>query len=204
MQNGRLKLDHSKVLRRLLERLIPAENASTKESGRDWSEYMRNLTDAAVERGYVPATQADLRQLRSNLVEFGAAQTRRLAVRQNLPSHAYRGAPPRGSVAALVAPGPAVRFGDDFTSGMSPMASVYWPRGGKPAICRIQGAGAEYHCGRCAHKTYPMMSWCPECGSHRPDSCACYVCRMTGMGIGEYCRFRISSGCPRVKRMGAR
>ena len=64
VQKGRLKLDHGRVVRKLLERPILAENASTREPGRDWSEYVRNLADAAVERGDMPATQTDLRQLR--------------------------------------------------------------------------------------------------------------------------------------------
>jgi len=57
-------------VRKLLGRLIPAESVSIKEPGRDWSDYVRNLADAAVERGDVPATQADLRSLRSDLVEL--------------------------------------------------------------------------------------------------------------------------------------
>ena len=45
-------------------------HARTFEPGGDWSDYVRNLADAAVERGDVPATQADLKSLRSNLVEL--------------------------------------------------------------------------------------------------------------------------------------
>ena len=46
------------------------------------------------------------------------------------------------------------------------------------------------------------MSWCPECGGHRPDSWACAVCQMTSMGTGDYSRFRISGGCPGAKTGG--
>ena len=202
VQRGRLKLDHGKVVRKLLGRLIPAENASIKEPGRDWSDYVGNLADAAVERGDVPATQADLRSLRSNLVEFGAAQTRRLAVRQSPSPRASQGALPRGSVAALVAPGSSVSFAEDFTSNLPPTASEFWPRGGKATVCRIQGANPAYRCGKCNEEATKKMSWCPSCGAHRPDSWACSFRRMISKGIGDYCRFRISGGCPRAKTGG--
>ena len=198
MQRELLKLDHGKVVRKLLERLILVEQVSIKESGRDWSEYVRDLADAAVERGDVPVTQDGLRRLRSSLVEFGAAQTRRLAIRQNLSPHALQGAPPRGSVAALVAPGSSVRFAED--SNLSPTARGFWPRG-KPTTCRIIGAVPyKYACGTCTYETTAKMSWCPGCGRHRPDSWACSTCQMVSMGIDDYCRFRISGGCPGVQK----
>ena len=93
------------------------------------------MADAAVERGDVPATQTDPQKLRSGLVEFDAAQTRRLALWQNLPPHASQGAPRRGSVAAISAQGPAARFAEE--SALSAQASEYWPRG-KPTTNRIQ------------------------------------------------------------------
>ena len=46
------------------------------------------------------------------------------------------------------------------------------------------------------------MSWCPGCGRHRPGSWAFGTCQMVSMGIGDYCRFRISGGCPGVRKDG--
>ena len=201
VQRGRLKLDPGKVVRKLLGRIIRAESVVIKESGRDWSDYVRDLADVAVARGDDPATLADLRKLRSNLVKFGAAQTRRLAVRQNLSPQALQGAPPRGSVAALVT-GPSARLAEEsaFGSALSPLAPAFWPRG-KPPICRVVG-DMPYKCALtgCTYETRAKMSWCPGCGRHRPGSWACSTCQMVSMGIDDYCRFRISGGCPGVQK----
>ena len=189
-------------MRKLLGRIIPAESVSIKESGRDWSEYVRGLADGAVERGGESATQEDLDSLRRHLVEFGAAQSRRLAVRQNLSS-VPRDAPPRGSVAAI---GSSVRFEDeeeeDRTFGLSPMAKEFWPRG-KPTVCRVQSGVKPFKCLKCpADPTTVKMSWCPNCGNYRPDTWVCSSCHMARMGIDDYCRFRISGGCPGVRERG--
>ena len=116
------------------------------------------------------------------------------------PRTHFRVPPPRGSVAALVASGSSVRSAED--SNLPPTAREFWLRG-KPTTCRIIGA-VPYKCayGTCTYETTAKMSWCPGCGRHRPDSWACSTCQMVSMGIDDYCRFRISGGCPGVLKDG--
>jgi len=207
VHRGRLKLDPGKVVRKLLGRIIPAEGISIKESGRDWSGYVRGLSDDAVAGADEPATQEDLDSLRRHLVEFGAAQTRRLSVRQNLSSGPVDAAP-RGSVAALgsaAGVGSSVRLQDeeDYTFALSPLAKEFWPRS-RPSVCRLQGALPDFKCKLCSAPPTPrMMSWCGGCGNYRPGAWVCKFCNMVSMEIDDYCRFRIHGGCPGV-RAGSR
>ena len=98
---GWLKLDASRVVRKLLKRIDLAEDAGIKENGRDWSKLVRDETDEATNRGDVPAAQSDLGKLRRNLMEFGAARTRRLSIRHSLNPDVQRGGAPRGLVAEV-------------------------------------------------------------------------------------------------------